>query len=343
MYGVKLLDVRKRHYGWYKGQEVFEYTFTNDQQAVFRCINYGAVVTGIEVPDQYGNIENVVLGFKQLEDYVNDSPYFGAFVGRVAGRIADGAWSTYQLTQNEGTHHIHGGTDNFSQRVWDSEVVTEKGKTGVAFSLLSTEGENGYPGNLRVTVTYYWTDDNVWEMLISAETDQQTLFNPTNHTYFNLSGQTKRTVLNHTLQIDAENYAEINASKLPTGRLLPVADTAFDFRVPKTLETAINERPEGFDTPFKLTGDKTIQLTDADSGRSLEMQTNREAVVVFSTTGMEEEYLVDGEKMSSHRGIALETQELPDAVHHPEFQSIVLDPGKTVHYRTKYAFTTQRT
>lgn len=337
------MDARKQHYGWYEGQEVFEYVLTNDQQAVFRCLNYGAVVTAIEVPDKFGKIENVVLGFKQLEDYVTDSPYFGAFVGRVAGRIADGAWLTYQLTKNsgQGQHHIHGGEANFSQQVWNSRVVQENDKIGVAFSLISPDGDNGYPGNLSVTVTYYWNNENVWEMLITAETDQPTLFNPTNHTYFNLSGNTKRKILGHTLQMDAESYAEINDSKLPTGRLLPVKGTAFDFRAPKTLDKAIKERPKGFDTPFKLNGDKAIRLSDAESGRSLAMETNREAVVVFSTTGMEEEYLVDGEKMSSHRGIALETQEMPDAVHHPSFQSIVIEPGETVHYRTKYAFTTQ--
>lgn len=333
--------MRKQHYGWYEEQEVFEYILTNDQQAVFRCIDYGAVVTGIEVPDQFGKKENVVLSFKQLEDYVKDSPYFGAFVGRVAGRIADGAWSTYQLTQNEGPNHIHGGENNFSQRVWKSRVVQETDKIGVAFSLVSPAGDNGYPGNLQVTVTYYWTNENVWEMVVTAETDQQTLFNPTNHTYFNLSGNTKRKVLDHTLQMDAEKYAETNEAKLPTGRLLPVADTAFDFRTPKLLATAITEHPQGFDTPFKLNGNKEIQLFDAASGRLLTIQTEREGVVVFSTTGMDEDYLVDGERMSSHRGIALETQELPDAVHHEEFQSIVIEPGKVYHYQTNYAFTTQ--
>ncbi len=340
MYGVKLLDAHKRHYGWHEGQEVFEYVLTNDQQAVFRCINYGAVVTKIEVPDQLGKIENVVLGFNQFEDYVTDSPYFGAFVGRVAGRIADGAWSDYQLTKNEREHHIHGGNQTFSQVVWDSQLVKEQDKIGVSFSFVSPDGDNGYPGNLSVTVTYYWTNENVWEMLITAKSDQETLFNPTNHTYFNLSGQTKRNVLNHTLQMEAANYAETNESKLPTGRLLPVAQTAFDFREPKKMDLAIQDRPVGFDTPFKLSGNKTIRLDDPDSGRILKMETNREAVVVFSTTGMEEEYLVDGEKMSSHRGIALETQELPDAINHPQFCSIVIEPGKTYHYWTKYTFTT---
>lgn len=341
MYGVKPLDARKQHYGWYEEQEVFEYVLTNDQHAVFRCIDYGAVVTGIEVPDQFGKIENVVLGFNQFEDYVKDSPYFGAFVGRVAGRIADGTWSDYQLTKNEGQHHIHGGNHTFSQRVWKSQVVREQDKVGVAFSLTSPDGDNGYPGNLNVRVTYYWTNENVWEMVVTAETDQETMFNPTNHTYFNLSGNTKRTVLNHTLKMDAEEYAETTPSKLPTGHLLPVANTAFDFREPKKIATAIKERPEGFDTPFKLTGDKTIQLHDPDNGRTLVMETDREAVVVFSTTGMEEDYLVDGKKMSSHRGMALETQELPDAVNHSKFRSIVISPGKTYRYWTKYAFTIQ--
>lgn len=333
------MDVHKKTYGYHNDQEVFEYVLTNQKGHVFRCISYGAVVTGIEVPDKAGNSENVVLGFDQLDDYVTDSPYFGALVGRVAGRIADGKWSDVQLTQNEGSNHIHGGPVNFSHQVWQSDVVQEKDKAGVVFSLTSPDGDNGYPGNLTVTVTYYWTEDSVWEMLITAETNQETLFNPTNHTYFNLSGNVERKILDHTLQIDADHYAETNSKKLPTGRLLPVADTAFDFKTAKSLQKAIEERPEGFDTPFKLTGEKYIRLHDEQSGRGLTIETNREAVVVFSTTGMEENYLVAGEKMSSHRGIALETQELPDAVHHTDFQSIVIEPGKTYHYSTKYAFT----
>lgn len=333
------MDVHKKTYGYHNDQEVFEYVLTNQKGHVFRCISYGAVVTGIEVPDKAGNSENVVLGFDQLDDYVTDSPYFGALVGRVAGRIADGKWSDVQLTQNEGSNHIHGGPVSFSHQVWQSDVVQEKDKAGVVFSLTSPDGDNGYPGNLTVTVTYYWTEDSVWEMLITAETDQETLFNPTNHTYFNLSGNVERKILDHTLQIDADHYAETNSKKLPTGRLLPVADTAFDFKTAKSLQKAIEERPEGFDTPFKLTGEKYIRLHDEQSGRGLTIETNREAVVVFSTTGMEENYLVAGEKMSSHRGIALETQELPDAVHHTDFQSIVIEPGKTYHYSTKYAFT----
>lgn len=334
------MDICKKPYGSHNNKEVVEYTITNQQGAVFRCINYGAVVTSIEVADRFDKMENVVLGFNKLEDYVKDSPYFGAIVGRVAGRIADGTWSEVQLTQNESQNHIHGGTVNFSQLVWDSEIVKEEEKTGVAFSLVSPHGDNGYPGNLKVTVTYFWTNDNVWEMLITAETDQRTLFNPTNHTYFNLSGNAKRNITDHTLQMAAELYAETNQEKIPTGRLASVADTAFDFRTAKHLQTAIEERPEGFDTPFKLNGEKTIRLQDEESGRKLTIETNREAVVVFSTTGMDGDYLVAGEKMSSHRGIALETQELPDAIHHPEFQSIVIEPGQDYHYRTTYTFTT---
>ncbi|MER2041441.1 aldose epimerase family protein [Desemzia incerta] len=333
------MDVHKKLYGHHNGQEVFEYVLTNQKGHVFRCINYGAVVTGIEVADKFGNVENIVLGFDRLEDYVTDSPYFGALVGRVAGRIADGKWSDVQLTQNEGSNHIHGGPVNFSHQVWESALIQEEDKTGVVFSLTSPDGDNGYPGNLKATVTYYWTEDSVWEMLITAETDQETLFNPTNHTYFNLSGDVKRKILDHTLQMDADLYAEINSKKLPTGNLLPVLDTAFDFKTAKSLKDAIEQRPEGFDTPFKLTGEKKIRLHDAQSGRGVTIETDREAVVVFSTTGMEEDYLVAGKKMSSHRGIALETQELPDAVHHPDFRSIVIEPGKTYRYSTKYTFT----
>lgn len=333
------MNIRKSSWGHVDGQEVFSYTLTNDQGAIFRCMEYGAVVTAIEVPDREGRMENVVLGFDSLDQYVKDSPYFGALVGRVAGRIARASWKDHQLTKNEGEHHIHGGTANFSHRVWKSRVVEDHHKIGIEFSLDSPHGDNGYPGNLCVKVIYYWTNENVWEMDILAQTDQETLFNPTNHTYFNLSGNVKNKILNHTLQIEASAYAETNAEKLPTGRLLPVSDTAFDFREPIQMGKALEKHPAGYDTPFKLEGTKRLALKDPESGRCLSIQTDRDAVVVFSTTNMEEDYMVAEEKMSSHRGIALETQELPDAVHHSAFRSIVIAPHQEYRYQTAYKFT----
>jgi len=327
-------------YGFKDGKEVIEYRLVNNQGNVFRCLNYGAVVTAIEIPDRSGQVENVVLGFDNLKDYIKDSPYFGAIVGRVAGRIKDGRWGELQLTKNEGQNHIHGGNQNFSQVVWDSEMITGADYTGVLFTHTSPADDNGYPGNLKVQVTYYWTNDNCWKMKIKAVTDETTLFNPTNHTYFNLSGNVKRTILDHTLQVSSDTFAETDREKCPTGRLLSVEGTPFDFRKPVRIGHAIHKQPSGYDTPFKLTSG-FIQLFDDSSGRKLTIQTDREAVVVFSTTGMDEEYLVAGEKMSSHRGIALETQELPGAIHHSPFQSIVIHPGHTYTYQTEYHFSVE--
>lgn len=327
----------KRRFGWIGNQEVTEYQLITDNGAVFRCIDYGAVVTGIEVPDRNGNYENVVLGFDTLEEYIQDSPYFGALVGRVAGRIKNGVWGAHQLTQNEGAHHIHGGQSNFSQIVWDAEVKKAADFSDIVFTHTSPAGDNGYPGNLTVKVTYRWTENAVWEMVIQAETDAATLFNPTNHTYFNLSGTAKRTILDHTLQISSDVYAEVGADKCPTGKLCPVVGTPYDFRMPIFMREALEKQPAGYDTPFKLTtGD--MRLSEPKSGRQVAIRTSREAVVVFSTTGMDEDYLVMGKKMCSHLGIALETQELPDAVHHPHFQSIVLKPGERYFSQTSYYF-----
>lgn len=327
----------KKRFGWIADQEVTEYQLTTTQGAVFKCLNYGAIVSGIEVPDKNGNCENVVLGFDTLEEYIEDSPYFGALVGRVAGRIKNGTWETSKLTQNEGPHHIHGGQANFSQIIWDTEVNEAADFIDIIFTHTSQAGDNGYPGNLTVKVVYRWTEKAVWTMDIRAETDATTLFNPTNHTYFNLSGSVKRTILNHKLQISSAVYAEVGADKCPTGRLIPVDGTPYDFRKPIFMSEALAKQPAGYDTPFKLTTGNVL-LSEPESGRQVAIRTTREAVVVFSTTGMDEEYVVMGKKMCSHLGIALETQELPDAVHHPHFQSIVLKPGEQYFSQTTYHF-----
>ncbi|SIO24421.1 aldose 1-epimerase [Carnobacterium alterfunditum] len=327
----------KKRFGWIADQEITEYQLTTTQGAVFKCLNYGAIVSGIEVPDKNGNCENVVLGFDTLEEYIEDSPYFGALVGRVAGRIKNGTWETYKLTQNEGPHHIHGGRANFSQIIWDTEVNEAADFIDIIFTHKSPAGDNGYPGNLTVKVVYRWTEKAVWTMDIRAETDATTLFNPTNHTYFNLSGSAKRTILNHKLQIASAVYAEVGADKCPTGRLIPVDGTPYDFRNSIFISEALAKQPTGYDTPFKLTTGNVL-LNEPESGRQVAIRTTREAVVVFSTTGMDEEYIVMGKKMCSHLGIALETQELPDAVHHPHFQSIVLKPGEQYFSQTTYHF-----
>ncbi|SEK61093.1 aldose 1-epimerase [Carnobacterium iners] len=328
----------KRHYGWIEDQEIIEYHLVNNQGAVFKCLNYGAIVTAILVPDKNRSLENVVLGFDRLSDYLAYPSYFGALIGRVAGRIRKGQWLDHQLTLNEGKHHIHGGEPNFSHLVWETkEITNQTDKLGIQFSHHSPAGENGYPGNLIVTVTYFWTNNHTWIMNVEAQTDEQTLFNPTNHTYFNLSGDTKRTIETHQLQMSSEVYAETDDEKYPTGRLLAVEDTVYDFREPTSLRKALNKNPKGYDTPFKLQEGKVV-LNEQESGRRLEIKTTRESVVVFSTTGMEEDYFINGKKMCSHLGLALETQELPDAVHHEHFQSIILEPNKPHSSQTSYHF-----
>jgi len=336
------VKLTKRHYGWVEEKEVIEYQLVNDQGAIFQCLNYGAVVNAILVPDHDGCLENVVLGFDKLSDYMAHPAYFGALVGRVAGRIRKGQWLNHQLTLNEKDNHIHGGENNFSQVVWQTKIVEDRTDTlGIQFTYHSLAGENGYPGNLAVTVTYLWTNENTWVMNVEAKTDEQTLFNPTNHTYFNLSGDTKRTIAGHQLQIFSDVYAETSKDKCPTGQLLPVIKTVYDFREPVLMRTAIEKHPNGYDTAFKLSKG-IVNLNEQESGRRLEIQTTREAVIVFSTTGMDEDYFINGKKMCSHLGIALETQELPDAVHHKHFQSIVLEPNKPHISQTIYRFPVQR-
>lgn len=338
------MEIKQQVIGQYNNQDIIEYSLQNDHGISVYCLNYGAVLSRIYAPDKNGNAENIVLGFEQFDDYPAFSPYFGAIVGRVAGRIKEGQWKDHQLTKNEGSNHLHGGSQTFSHSVWKVEKIHQTTEQcEITFSFLSPDGDNGYPGNLKTYVTYTLTNSNDLKMKITGHCDKETLFNPTNHSYFNLSGGFKRTIAQHDLQIMSDFTAEVGADKCPTGKLLDADNSPLDFRKPKQLSDFFVEVPEGLDTPFLLTNprinEKSIMLKEEMSGRKLTISTNRKAVVIFTSNGMNEEYKVDGGiPMTEHLGIAIETQELPDAVHHPDFGSIVLKPAETKEFETIYHF-----
>jgi len=341
------MEVSVHPYGKYENQEVQAYTLKNDHGLSVTCIDYGCIITEILAPDRNGTKENVVLGFDNLDGYLGDQTYQGAIVGRIAGRIRGGEFElngkTYPLDINENTNHIHGGVKGFSKVVWDSTLLKEESRIGVEFKYVSGDGEGGYPGSVEMTVAYFLTNNN--EFMISAKgiPDADTILNITNHAYFNLSGNMKSDILDHELTINSSNFLELDREFLPTGKLLDVTGTVFDFRKGRKIADGPNSNDEqialvgqGYDHPFLL-DEKLVTLHVEASGRILKVETNQSAVVVYTSNTMEG-FDLRGGKARPYLGVCLETQAPPDAIHHPNLPSTIAKTGEEYHWETKYTF-----
>ncbi|WP_226642939.1 aldose epimerase family protein [Mesobacillus subterraneus] len=341
------MEVLKEKFGQFGSQPVHSFTLTNEHGMEVTAINYGCIITKINVPDRDGKFENVVLGHDTLDEYVNDPYFLGAVVGRVAGRLKGGSFELdgkhFTLVQNDNSNHLHGGLKGFDKVVWDAKIIDD----GVLFSYLSKDGEEGYPGNLYIEVTYRLNNDNELSIQYRVQTDQKTLLTVTNHSYFNLSGNLKRDVLNHSLQLKSSRFLELDDEFLPTGRMLDVKDTPFDFTKGSMVKTGVDSNhPQsvlvgnGYDHPFILdeSHDDEIVLKDSESGRILTVETDEPAVVVYSGNSLKEEGNFRGVPSRKHLGICLETQNYPDSIHHPHFPSMVLDKGEMYSSITKYKF-----
>lgn len=320
-----------------------------------RIMDYGARVVSLEIPDRNGDIADVVLGYDKLEEYIADTrTYFGAAVGRYANRIAHARFELngrrYFLPKNEGDCSLHGGTVGFDKRVWTAEEIPE----GIEFSLVSKDGDQGYPGTLTVRVRYTLSSDAL-QIEYSAATDQDTIINLTNHSYFNLAGEGQGSILNHVLTLPAERYTPMNAGLTPTGEIASVADTPFDFRTPTRIGERIDDRNQqlglagGYDENFVLSLDGSNQelreaarVLDPRSGRSLTVETTQPGIQFYSGN------FLDGTIRGKHghvyakrSGLCLETQHFPDSPNQPRFPSTILRPGQTFHSLTRYRFSVE--
>ncbi|MFN7252649.1 MAG: aldose epimerase family protein [Anaerobacillus sp.] len=345
------MGIKKEVFAELNGQKVYSYTLRNQLGIEMKCIEYGCIITDILIPDANGTVENIVLGFNTLEEYQKYSPYFGAVCGRVAGRITRGQFEldgkTYQLPVNDGNNHLHGGVAGFDKVVWNSTAIETADGLSVVFTRLSPNGEEGYPGNVEMKVTYTITNDSAFSIKYEAETDETTLLNVTNHTYFNLSGDAKRDILNHSLQLKSNQFVELNAELVPTGEQLSVEGTPFDFRTGrKIIDGATSAHPqnqlagEGYDHPFLLSENKQneIILSDEESGRSLVIETDQPCVVLYTGTQLQDDYKIGDVQSRKYLGLCLETQGVPDAINHPHFPSVVLKKGQKYFSETKYSF-----
>lgn len=341
------------------GISVDEYTLTNANGVEVKIITYGGIVTSIMVPDRYGNMANVALGFDNLADYETQNPYFGCITGRYANRIAGGKFSIdgqeYTLAQNNGPNSLHGGLKGFDKVVWDAQEVEAENGVAVEFSYLSPDMEEGYPGNLDVTVRYTLTNDDELQMDYTATTDAPTVVNLTNHSYFNLEGEGSGTIYDHILMIDADNYTPVDETLIPTGEIAPVEGTPFDFRVPKALAPGQRSNHEqiivgrGYDHNWVLNradpedGEMMLaaRLYEPDSGRVLEVWTVEPGIQFYAGNFLDGSlYGTSGRAYRQSDGLALETQHYPDSPNQENFPSARLDPGDTYETTTIFRFTT---
>ncbi|MBN1782213.1 galactose mutarotase [bacterium] len=343
-------------FGQVDGKDVFLYTLKNSQGTTVEITNYGGTIVRWLVPDRNGELADIALGFDSLETYVAKSPYFGCIIGRYGNRIADGQFTlngeTYTLAKNNSPAgmpcHLHGGIKGFDKRVWDA--VREPDKNMLKLRYLSKDGEEGYPGDLDVTVTYKLTEDNALVIDYYAVTNKPTPVNLTNHTYFNLKGEGNGDILDHVLTIHADQTTPVNAGLIPTGEIAPVAGTPFDFTEPHAIGERIDIDNEqirfgpGYDHNWVL--NKTSQDTmlaatvyEPGSGRFMEVLTMEPALQFYSGNFLDGTLTgKSGQPYVYRSGFCLETQHYPDSPNHDNFPGTVLNPGETYHTVTVYRF-----
>ncbi len=351
--------ITKHYFGTMDGgRDVYSYLLKNDAGMSVRICEFGGAIMEISVPDRLGQLTDVVAGYDSLRDYVLAPGYLGALVGRVCNRIANGKFrlgiKEYQIYKNNNGNSLHGGKVGFSHKIWDAK--SEDGEEPrLILSLVSPDGDENYPGTLSVTVTYSLLRSNALSIHYEATTDKKTIVNLTNHAYFNLGGFSSGKIFDHVLQMDADKYIPTDENLIPTGEIRSVVGTPFDFREPKTIGKDFDlENPDmklagGFDHCPCFAGGETktpvlrIEAYEPNSGRLMQVYTNQPAVQFYTGNFMWEieAPLKGGCPASIQSAFCLETQKMPDAINHSNFDDIVLNPGEKYDYTTIYQFSTK--
>lgn len=324
------------------------YTLKNKNGMTVEFTNYGATVVSMRVPDRMGKFEDVTLGYDNVQGYRDGKSYFGCTAGRYANRIAHGKFTLegveYTLPLNNGPNSLHGGVNSIDKQVWDARLIVD----AIVFSTVVPDGENGYPGELKLSVVYSLRDDNSLVIDYTATTNKTTVVNLTNHAYFNLSGDPSHTILGHDLLINASAYTPVDSTLIPTGVLQPVKNTPFDFTTFKTIGRDIDHADEqlriglGYDHNFVLDApvDKApaVVVTEKKSGRKMELFTTEPGVQFYSGNFLDGTEKGRGTAYQYRTGFCLETQHFPDSPNQPSFPSTVLKPGETYQSQTIYRF-----
>jgi len=352
------MGIKKRPFGQTDDKTGVDlYTLTNANATDVRITNYGATLVALTVADRNGNPGDVILGYDSLEAYINGSNYFGCIAGRYANRIAGGRFrlndTAHILAQNDGGNHLHGGIHGFDKAIWQArEMATDDGP-GLELTYLSQDGEEGYPGDLSVTVIYTLTDKDELRIDYSAATDKPTVVNLTNHAYFNLAGAGSGDILNHELMINADRFTPVDTSLIPTGELRSVRGTPLDFTRPMVIGARIGQDHEqllvakGYDHNWVLNKDVdgpclAARAFERNSGRTLEVYTTQPGIQFYSGNFMKNRITGKTGQIYHHRGgFCLETQHFPNSPNQPDFPSTVLDPGSRYEHTTIFKFRTE--
>ncbi|MBS1871796.1 MAG: galactose mutarotase [Acidobacteria bacterium] len=332
------------------GQTVEMYMLSNGKGMSADIITWGGIVTALKVPDKSGTPVDVVLGFESFDPYVKNPAYFGALIGRYGNRIGHAQFKldgkTYTVPKNDGDNSLHGGKAGFNSKLWTAKEVPG----GLELTYVSKDGEEGYPGTLTAKVTYSLTDDNGLKIDYFATTDKDTVVNLTNHTYFNLAGQGEGLILDHEMQIMADNFTPVDKGLIPTGKLQPVEGTPFDFRQPHAIGERIGADNEqlklgkGYDHNFALNSKggtlaTAAKVKDPKTGRTLEVLTDQPGIQFYTGNFLDGSLTGKGGKKYPQRcAFCLETQHFPDAPNKPEFASTLLKPGQEYKTTTIYKF-----
>ena len=359
--GQRRMKTQENTIDTFDGKEIKQYRMENKNGVVVEFLNYGGILSSIQTPDKKGVSEEILLGFDDWKDY-QKTPYISGIIGRCANRIEFGQFDLdgqkHQLSLNENTNdknkknHLHGGKSGFDQKIWEVEPLEWESKIGYRLSYMSPDGEEGYPGNLTVNATYILDKNNRLDITCKATTDQPTIVNLTNHPTFNLSGNLKRNILEHQLRIDAAAYVESWPSLIPTGALLTVQNTSYDFRQAKSIG---QDRNGNFDHSFVLrdSGNKTIfepdedkrlrlnlaaHLSDEESGRQIRVWTNETGLHLYTGKFLEGIKGRGGKTYQAFDGLCLEAQHFPNSPNHFDFPSIVLRPGQEYISNVVYEF-----
>lgn len=347
----KALRITSKEFGVADGEQVYLFTLTNDQGMEVKITNYGCIIVAINIPDRQGKVDDVVLGHDTFKGYLNRSRYFGALVGRYANRIAHGKFVlngvTYSLATNNGANHLHGGLKGFDKVVWHATEDND----GLQLSYLSHDGEEGYPGNLQVTVEYSLTEANELRIEYFATTDNDTIINLTNHSYFNLAGG--GTILGHELTINAEAFTPVDKGLIPTGEIRDVKDTPMNFTSATPIGDRIDDDYEqlrfagGYDHNFVLRpgADRlriAATLHEPKSGRVMQVLTTQPGMQFYSGNFLNGSIVGKrGTSYEKHCACCFETQHFPDSPNHLSFPTTVLKPGEQFQQTTVFKFSTE--
>ena len=350
------MSIKKELFGTHRGCDIYKYTLENENGMSVVISNFGATILSINVPDKNGEVADVICGYDDLQSYIDADGYQGAIIGRVGNRICRGKFELdgvqYDMYINNGPNHLHGGKEGFDKKIWQVLALDEGVEPSIKLFLLSADGDEGYPGNLAVTVSYALKNDGSLSIRYEANTDKRTIINLTNHTDFNLGGYNSGKIYDQELWLDADTYLPTDDTLIPTGEIRSVANTPFDFRLPKTIGRDIKMQDQdliiagGYDHCLNFTGGETklpklrARVIHKESGRVMEMYTNQPCVQFYSGNFLTNaKYPFRGTvPQKLQMAFCLETQHMPDSINHENFTNVVLNPNEKYDYTTIYKF-----